>query len=64
MYPKFLGLGKNSRKDSAKNSRNPKDGDSGVNSGSETEEDNSITDSESEETTEKNMLAGDIGVMR
>ena len=33
MYPKFLGRGKNSRKDSAKISRNPKNRDSGADSG-------------------------------
>ena len=63
MYPKIFERGKNSRKDSAKNLRNPMDSDSGVDSGLESEEDNNTTDSESEETTEgNNMFAGDIGL--
>ena len=50
IYPKFLGCGKYSRKDS------------GVDSGSESDEDNSTTDSESGETTVKHsMFVGDIG---
>ena len=63
MYPKFLGPGKNSRLESAKNSKNSNGNDSGVDSGLESEEDNKTTDSESEETTEdNNMFAGDIGL--
>ena len=63
MYPKFLGLGKNSRKDSAKNSKYSKSNNSRVDSGSETEEDSNTTDFESEETSEgNNMFMGDIGL--
>ena len=61
MYPKFLGRGKDSRRESAKNSKPSKAGDSGVESASDTDEDGNTTDSKSEETTERqNMFTGDI----
>lgn len=63
MYPKFLGCVKNSRKESAKNSKNSNINDSRVDSGSVNEEDNKNTDSEVEETIGKySMFAGDIGL--
>ena len=56
-----MGRGKDSRRESAKNSKSSKAGDSGVESASDTDEDGNTTDSESEETTERqNMFAGDI----
>ena len=46
-YPTFLGRGRFSRKDSAKNSKSSKSNDSGVDSGSESEEDNQNSESDS-----------------
>ena len=58
MYHKFWGRGKDSRRKSARNSKNPKASDSGVDSASNTNEDGNTTNSENEKTTEVSSKKG------